>query len=92
MARHPSSSSELQYDDSLARGLRRARLAAGIGLRESARRIGIDSSNLWRIEASKFSPTFETLEKLLRLYGANLNIGPDGVMLTWLQEPDENGG
>ena len=83
---------ELQYSESLADGLRRARLSADIGFREAARHIGIESSNLWRIEKGQFTPSFETLGKMLRLYKANLNIGPDGVMLTWQKALDENGG
>jgi transcriptional regulator with XRE-family HTH domain len=80
---------ELRYSDSLADGLRLARLSSGVGLRETARRVGIEPSNLWRIEKGKFTPTFDLLGRLLAVYKANLNLGPDGLMLTWLQEPDD---
>jgi transcriptional regulator with XRE-family HTH domain len=82
---------ELAYDSELARGLRRARLAAGIGFRESGRLAGLDITSIWRIENGEISPTLETLERLLRLYGANLNLGQDGLMLTWLETPKEDG-
>jgi transcriptional regulator with XRE-family HTH domain len=81
-----SASSELQYDDDLARGLRRARLGAGFGFRPTCRKLEIATSSLYRFESGEIRPSLETLEKMLRLYGANLNVGPDGLMLTWLEE------
>lgn len=81
---------ELRYAESVAEGLRLARLSAGLGFRESARKLGLTTSSLWRIESGTFRPTDETLVKMLRLYRANLNVGPDGVMLTWLEQADEN--
>ena len=80
---------ELAYDESLARGLRRARLAAGYGLREAAAKLDLNLTSLWRIERSEIAPKMETLLAMVRVYGANVNIGPDGVMLTWLEEPNE---
>lgn len=80
---------ELAYDESLARGLRRARLSAGYGLRKGAEAVGLNLTSLWRIERGDISPTIATLTTIVRVYGANLNIGPDGVMLTWLEEPEE---
>lgn len=75
----------LQFDDQLGRGLRRARLDAGIGFREAARLAELDISSIYRIEHGQIQPTFETLQTLLRLYVVNLNMGPDGLMLTWMK-------
>jgi transcriptional regulator with XRE-family HTH domain len=81
---------ELQYDTDLARGLRRARLASGVGFKEAATLADLDISSIWRIEKGVFTPTLPTLHTLLRLYGANLNIGPDGLMLTWLGSDEDH--
>lgn len=83
------SRTELQYDDRLARGLKRARKASGIGFREAAREVGLDATSIWRIETGEITPTLSTLAKLVSLYQANLNIGLDGLMLTWMEEPDD---
>lgn len=91
MPRTTSPTSELRYDGDLARGLRRARLAAGIGFKQAAELVGMNMSSIWRIEHGKVTPPLETLEALCKLYGANLNIGPDGRMLTWMGEGDADG-
>jgi transcriptional regulator with XRE-family HTH domain len=83
---------ELQYDEDLGRGLRRARLAAGVGYREAGRRLELEISSIWRIETGAITPTLDTLARLLVLYKANLNLGPDGLMLTWLEEASEDVG
>jgi len=87
-----TSRTELQYDDQLGRGLRRARLAAGVGFREAAKLAGLDISSVWRIEEGQINPRLSTIETLVKLYKANLNIGPDGLMLSWLEAPVEDGG
>lgn len=80
---------EFCFDDDLARGIRRARQASGMGFRDAARRAELDHSSIWRIENGVIVPTLETLVRLMKLYGANLNIGPDGVMITWLAAPEK---
>jgi transcriptional regulator with XRE-family HTH domain len=86
-----ASKAELRYDEDLARGLMRARLACGIGLKEAAGQVGLDLTSIWRFENGKMNPRLSTLQALVALYRANLNIGPDGVMLTWMEEPSEDG-
>lgn len=75
---------DLQFDTHLGTGLRAARVAAGIGFREAARLAELDQTSIWRIENGQITPTLATIEVLARLYGANVNIGPDGLMITWL--------
>lgn len=87
-----TSRTELAYDDQLGRGLRRARLAAGVGFRQAAKLAGLDISSVWRIEEGQINPRLSTIETLVKLYKANLNIGPDGLMLSWMEAPSENGG
>lgn len=84
------STTELAYDDDLARGFRRARLAAGIGLREAANLADLDLTSVWRIENGSIVPLLSTIQTLVKLYKANLNVGPDGLMLTWMEAPAEN--
>jgi len=87
-----TSRTELAYDDQLGRGLRRARLAAGVGFREAAKLAGLDISSVWRLEQGKINPRLSTLLVLMKLYKANLNVGSDGLMLQWLEEPSEDSG
>ena len=58
-----TSRTELQYDDQLGRGLRRARLAAGVGFREAAKLAGLDISSVWRIEEGQINA--ENIKKQL---------------------------
>ena len=81
---------ELAYDDNLGRGLRRARLAAGIGFREAAELANLQFSSIWRFEQGLMYPRGDVLQRLMKLYSANLNIGPDGLMLTWMEAPAED--
>lgn len=74
----------MQVDTDLGTGLRRARLAAGIGLREAARTSPLNMTSIWRIEHGSMSPTVRLLRDLCSLYGADINIGRDGVIVTWL--------
>lgn len=54
--------------------LREARRGAGLGQRELARRAGIPQPTLSRIERGLASPRFETLDRLLRECGLELNL------------------
>lgn len=85
-----ASRAELQFDEDLARGLRRVRLSVGLEMREAGQAAGLDLTSIWRFENGRINPRLSTLQTLMRLYKANLNIGPDGLMLTWLEEPGEN--
>ena len=54
--------------------LREARREAGLGQRELARRAGIPQPTLSRIERGLASPRFDTLDRLLRECGSELNL------------------
>ena len=54
--------------------LRQARRAAGLGQREVARRAGIPQPTLSRIERGLASPRFDTLDRLLRECGLELDL------------------
>ena len=54
--------------------LRRARRAAGFSQRELARRAGVAQPAVARIEAGGVVPRVDTLEKLLRACGHNLQV------------------
>lgn len=54
--------------------LREARVAAGLGQRELARLAGIPQPTLSRIERGHASPRFETLDRLLRVCGKELEL------------------
>jgi len=54
--------------------LREARRQAGLGQRELARQAGIPQPTLSRIERGLSSPRFETLDRLLRECGLELDL------------------
>lgn len=54
--------------------LRRARQAAGLTQRDLARRAGVAQPAVARIEAGGVVPRVDTLEKLLRVCGHNLQV------------------
>lgn len=54
--------------------LREARRTAGLGQRELARRAGVPQPVLSRIERGRASPRFETLDRLLRVCGKELDL------------------
>ena len=54
--------------------LREARLEAGLGQRELARRVGMPQPTLSRIERGLASPRFDTLDRLLRECGRALDL------------------
>jgi transcriptional regulator with XRE-family HTH domain len=85
---------ELRHDTKLASGLKRARIAAGIGQKQAGRLSGLNYTTVWRIEQGKIVPGVQTLLTLMLLYDANVNIGPDGLMVTWMEVPkaDEDSG
>lgn len=77
---------ELKFSSDMAEGLRLARENAGLTLREAAEQADLNITSLWRFEHDRMQPTYMTLVKLCVLYGMNLNIGPDGLMLTWMEK------
>ncbi len=52
-----------------------ARRRAGLSQRELARRAGVPQATISRIENAVVSPTFDTLEPLIRACGMELQIG-----------------
>ena len=54
--------------------LREARREAGLGQRELARRAGVPQPTLSRIERGLTSPRFDTLDRLLRECGRELDL------------------
>src|SRR5437867_13040404 len=56
--------------------LREARREAGLTQRELARRTDVPQPALSRIEREHLSPRFETLDRLLRGCGRQLELGP----------------
>jgi len=57
---------------SIARGIIRDRTAAGLSQAELARRAGIDSATLNRIEKAKVTPDESTVRKIDRAIGATM--------------------
>jgi transcriptional regulator with XRE-family HTH domain len=55
--------------------IRETRLSCGLSQRRLARRVGTRQSAISRLEADEVSPTVETLERLMRAMGQNLEIG-----------------
>lgn len=86
-----TSKAELAFATELGDGLRRARVAAGLTYREASIAADLDQSSVFRIEKGTFKPTLETIATLMVLYRANLNIGPDGLMVTWMEQPKGKG-
>src|SRR3990172_1244001 len=56
--------------------VRQARREAGLGQRELARRVGVPQPTISRIELGLASPRFETLYRLLRECGLELELAP----------------
>src|SRR3990172_11455657 len=56
--------------------VRQARREAGLGQRELARRVGVPQPTISRIERGLASPRFETLDRLLRECGLELELAP----------------
>jgi transcriptional regulator with XRE-family HTH domain len=56
--------------------LRQARREARLGQRELARRAGVPQPNVSRIESGLASPRFDTLDRLLRACGLELELAP----------------
>ncbi len=54
--------------------LRQARREAGLGQRELARRVGMPQPTVSRIERELASPRFDTLDRLLRACGRQLDL------------------
>lgn len=54
--------------------LREARRNAGLGQRELARRTGIPQATVSRIERGRASPRFDTLDRLLRACGVQVDL------------------
>ncbi len=54
--------------------LREARRRAGLGQRELARRVDMPQPTLSRIERGQVSPRFETLDRILRECGFELDL------------------
>ncbi len=71
-----------------------ARHRAGLTQRELAERAGTAQSVVARIESGKTSPTFETLERLIRAAGSGLRLGlgelpaPDPVIELYKRDVD----
>ncbi|HRP06935.1 MAG TPA: helix-turn-helix transcriptional regulator [Gemmatimonadales bacterium] len=75
-----------------------ARHRAGLTQRELAERAGTAQSVVARIESGRTSPTFETLERLVRAAGSSLrldlaeppapDLGPDPVIEHYKQKVD----
>lgn len=69
--------------------LMRARAAAGLSQRELARRAGVPQSTVARIETDAMVPRVDTLQRLLRECGVELQLRPRpgaGVDRTQLRE------
>ena len=56
--------------------LRYARARSNLSQRDLGRRAGVTQASISRIEESKTSPRFETLERLLRACGFELEVTP----------------
>ncbi len=55
--------------------LRSARRLVGLTQRQLAERAGVPQATVGRIEAAQITPRVDTLEKLLRATGHELNVG-----------------
>jgi transcriptional regulator with XRE-family HTH domain len=71
------------------RVLRRARQHAGVSQRALAARTGVLQSTIGRIETGAVSPRLETMDRLLRACGFDLEVAPalgEGVDLSLIRE------
>jgi len=76
-----------ERDHTLGSALRQARMAEGIGVRELARRSGLDPSQISRIESGKVEqPEYPTIRALGKA------LGRPSLALAVLAEPDFDGG
>lgn len=73
-----------------------ARHQAGLTQRELAERAGTAQSVVARIDSGRTSPTFETLERLIRAVGSSLRLGlgelpaPDPVIELYKRDVDRS--
>ena len=71
--------------------LKEVRLARGLGLRQTARELGLAPTTIWRIEAGKMEPSYTLLRRLCTFYGLNVTLEAEGGGLTaWYTERGED--